>query len=315
MRNRNFITIGLLFFLSISLCGQNQNKKTTETIQTNKGMLFTLKNESHDCSYEVLVNDVPVVSYFGLGGGYSSKKEINQYMLQPGRQEITIRIYPQKKTEASFENVISKNAKVKITILKSKEPMSMLDILAAKEKGEQYEWQVVFFETSKIDADLPYKEFKTAFDVTDKDITWKIKGWAESKDLRNDSKLRQQVDVFYEKFKDILTNKKQQEYVDLLKTSIQEEALSKPWYGSDFGKDLANEMFKYAGEERNFIFPCQNAELKFYGNGKMVTLVCKDLLSYGYSPLISKTAKNAMPKVHTIYLHKSKNSDELKIIR
>ncbi|MCR4031968.1 MULTISPECIES: hypothetical protein [Flavobacterium] len=304
MKKGYLIVVILLCFASMPI-----------TAQTKKGMLYTLKYENQDCSYEILLNDVPVATNFGLSSGFSLKKELNQYILKSGKQEITIRIYPQKKTETSFEATVSKTAKVKISIKKNTEPLSLLDIANARDKGIQTEWDVVSFETPKIESDGSFYEFKTSFNVNDKDITWKIKGWIESKDLRNETDLRKQVDAFYENFKNILASKKQEEYLKLLKTSLHEEALSKPWFGVNFEKDLSNEILKYANDERNFIYPCENAELKFYANGKIVTLICKDITIFGYSPLISKTAKNAMPKVHTIYLHKPKNSDELEIIR
>ncbi|SFD55418.1 hypothetical protein SAMN05216297_10974 [Flavobacterium phragmitis] len=302
-----------MLFISVIQLYACENKK--QPIATEKGMLFTLKYENQDCSYEILVNDVPVISFFGLGSGFSLKKEINQYILKPGKQDITIRIYPQKKTETSFEDLISKSAKIKVIVKKNKEPLSMLDLAEARDKGIQTEWEILTFETPVIEKRVPYVEFKTSFNVMDKDISWKIKGWKESKDLRNDPDLRKQVDTFYENFKKVLVTKNQQAYLGLLKNSIHEEALSKPWFGLDYEKDLSNVMLEYANEERNFIYPCQNAEMKFYGNGRIVTLVCKNMSTFGYSPLISKTAKNALPKAHVIYLHKPKNSNELEIIR
>ena len=74
-------------------------------------------------------------------------------------------------------------------------------------------------------------------------------------------------------------------------------------------------MTGYATDKRSFIYRCKNAELKFYGNGRVVTLVCTDTISFGYSPLISKTAKNMMPKAHTFYFHKRQGSGKLEIIR
>ncbi len=309
-----FISAVLLLFSAIQISAQQKMNKT-ESSQNSKGMLFTLKYENQDCSYEILVNDIPVMVYFGLGGGFSLGKEINQYILKPGKQEIAIRLYPQKKDETSFDETISKTAKVKISIKKTTEPLSLLDKAEARGKGIETEWEILTFETPKVETNTAYLEFKTSFNVIDKDISWKINGWNKSKDLKSEPDLRKQVDSFYENFKNILASKKTQDYLNLLKTSIHEEALSKPWMGLDFEKDLSNEILKYASEERNFIYPCQNAELKFYGNGKVVTLVCKDMLSYGYSPLISKTAKSAMPKVHTFYLYKPENSNELEIIR
>lgn len=321
----NFIKIlmvGICF--SLQSCAQNKKEKET-TVTENKtmdnieyqkeGMLFRLKYEHTNCSYEILINDMPVASHFGLGERSGLTVNLNQYILQPGKQEVTIRLYPSKKDETVFAPTLSPDSFVKIEISKNKEPMSMLDQMNAREKGQQYQWQILDYHTPKLgEKPQNFAEYKTSFEVGNKDINWKIEGWSKSQNLINTPNIRQQVDEFYADFKKTLEEGDQQKYVSMLKQSIHEEAASTPW-NKDAEKDLTKTMADYAVEKRNFIYPCKDAELKFYGDGKVVTLVCKDPQTYGYSPLISKTAKNMMPKAHTFYLYKPQGSDKLEIIR
>ena len=307
--------------ISLQSCAQDKKETVTENNKMDKveyqkeGMLFRLKYEHSDCSYEILINDMPLASHFGLGERSGLTVDLNQYIVKPGKQEVTIRLYPSKKDEMVFAPTLSPEAFVKIDISKNKEPMSMLDQMNAKEKGQPFTWQVLSYQTPKSDGKAQASlEYKTSFDVTPQDINWKISGWSKSENLKNHNNIRKEVDAFYDDFKKTLEEGNQQKYISMLKKSIHEEAASKPW-DREAEKDLTKTMAEYATEKRNFIYPCTNAELKFYGEGRVVTLVCKDPQTFGYSTLISKTAKNMMPKAHTFYLHIPQGSDKLEILR
>lgn len=311
----------LLVFLSVNLimicCAQKQdvelNKKQNINYR-NEGMLFKLKYEYSNCSFEILVNDMPVVTHFGLGERSGLTVDINQYILKQGIQNVSIRMFPMKTDETSFATNLAKDSLVKVVISKNKEPMSMLDQINAKGNNADFKWEVLNYQTPPLQTILPSVEYKTTFEVEAKDVNWKIIGWSKSQDLQSDPNIRKEVDAFYADFKKTLEDGNQNKYQSLLKNSIYEEAASIPW-NKQAESQLKSNQSGYATEKRNFIYPCKNAELKFYGNGKVVTLVCSDPMSYGYSPLISKTAKNMMPKSHTFYLHKPKGNDKLEIIR
>src|SRR5690606_32873174 len=98
--------------------------------------------------------------------------------------------------------------------------------------------------------------------------------------LTNDPGLKQEVTAFYEKFKKILEAGDQQKYLTLLQRSISEEAASTPW-DEKAREQITKNMLEYAQEKRNFIYPCAASELKFYGQGRVVTLVCLDTLTFG----------------------------------
>ncbi|WP_312389238.1 hypothetical protein [Chryseobacterium sp.] len=302
----------LFLFVLLSFYGCGQNKSKIQYQQ--EGMIFELEYEHSECSYEILVNDIPVITHFGLGERSGLTVDINQYILRSGKQSITIRLYPSKKGENTFEKSLLNSSFVKIKISKNKAPMSLLDQLNFKDKGINFNWNILTYQTPKLEKEVPYAEFKTSFEVDPKDINWKITGWEESQNLKNDPNIRKEVNAFYEDFKKTLETGDQSKYVSMLQNSIYEEAASTPWDKNALSQITKN-MTAYANEKRSFIYPCKNAELKFYGDGKVVTLVCMDTLTFGYSPLISKSEKSMLPKSHTFYLHKPKGSDKLEIIR
>ncbi|SHG57841.1 hypothetical protein [Pedobacter caeni] len=309
----------LSVFISLQSYAQVKQEKTAEKDKIEKakdrkgGMLFKLVYEHQDCSYEILVNDVPVITHYGLGERSGLTKDINPYILQAGKQEVTIRIFPSKKDETVFSPSLTANSFVKIEILKSDAGMSLLDIMNAKAKGQDYKWEVLRYQTPIV-KDKPYAEYKTSFQVDPKDINWKITGWSKSQQLKNDADIRKEVDAFYEDFRKTLEEGDQLKYLSMLKTSIYEEATATPW---DKGAEmkLTKGMAERMKDKRKFIYPCKQAELKFYGEGRVVTLVCADMQTFGYSPLISKSDKNMMPQAHTFYLHKPSGSGKLCIIR
>ncbi|SDH50372.1 hypothetical protein SAMN05421827_12725 [Pedobacter terrae] len=318
--NRLIKLIALGIYIGLECCAQNkkttaaENKIVGKTGYQTEGVLFKLKHEHLDCSYEILLNDMLIVTYFGLGEGSGLTVELNQYILKPGKQEIIIKMFPAKKEENLFVSSLSKNSFVKIDITKNKEPMTMLDQLNAKGKGNEYKWETLVYKTPQLEKPMPYSEYKTSFEVDAKDVNWKIVGWSKSKKLSNDPNIRKEVDEFYDNYKKVLEEGNQNKFLSLVRNTIYEEAASKPW-NKEIENQLTKNMSDYAVEKRNFIYPCKKAALKFFGNGRVVTLVCADTLTLGYSPLISKNAKNMMPKSHTFYLHKPEGSDKLEIIR
>lgn len=277
-----------------------------------EGYLYGLYYSHTDCSYEILVNDIPVITHFGIGER-SLSVDINQYILRPGKQEITIRLFPRKIDENHFAASLSKDSRVKIII---KKDWRTADSRASDAyiSGDKTNWEILQYETPEIEKETPAAEFKTSVTLTDKDINWSLTGWLESQDLQGDPNIRKEVDAFYAAYKGILEAGDQNRYLSLLKNSIYEEAASIPW-DHDAAKNITKNMSEYVAEKRNFIYPCKSSQLQFYGAGRVVTLVCTDTLTFGYSPLISKTAKNLLPKAHTFYLHKPKGSNQLQIIR
>lgn len=286
-----------------------------DIIQKEFGHSFYLKYEHNNCSYEILINDVPLITFYGLGERSTGAK-INQYILQPGKQEITIRMYPKKIEDTKFKESLDSSSYVKLKLTKSKTGSPQWNWSKEGQKEGQ-EIEVFDYQTPKLEKDVPFAKFKIPFEATKDELTWEIKGWSESQTLANDDALKKEVFEFYMNFQQTIENQDKNGYMNLLKMSLFEEASADSWNSKSFIKEGLEEMYKKPIPKQKFLFPIneQTAELKFYGNGKVVTLVSKDPRSFGYSPLVAKAEKSNFPIAYTFYLHKPKGSNKLEIIR
>lgn len=313
------IIVSYLFGCTIQSCAQDKNNQKIdinqmekEIVQKESGYRFNLDYEHSNCSYEILVNDVPLITFYGLGER-STNATINQYMLKPGKQEITIRMYPKKIEDTKFNEKLDSTSFVKLKLKKYENRNLKWNVANIKR-----DWQDIFvYQTPKLEKDVPFAEFKIPFDASKDELTWGITGWSESQTLTNNEALKKEVFEFYKNFQKVIEDQNQNAYMNLLKTSLFEEASSEPWDSKTLIKEGLEEMYQKPIPKQKFLFPIneQTAELKFYGNGKVVTLVSKDPRSFGYSPLVAKGEKSNFPIAYTFYLHKPKGSNKLEIIR
>lgn len=313
------IIVTYLFGCTLQSCAQDKknqkidiNQMEKDIIQKEFGHNFHLKYEHQNCSYEILVNDVPLVTFYGLGER-STGAQINQYLLKPGKQEITIRMYPQKIDDTKFKDKLDSTSFVKLELKKLKNGNLQWNL-----KNIDRKWEEVFvYQTPKLEEDVPFAEFKIPFEATKDELTWEIKGWNDSQTLTNTETLEKEVFDFYRNFQKVIEDQNKDAYMNLMKNSLFEEASADSWNSKAFIKEGLEEMNQKPISKQKFLFPIneQTAELKFYGNGKVVTLVSKDPRSFGYSPLVAKGEKSNFPIAYTFYLHKPKGSDKLEIIR
>jgi hypothetical protein len=88
---------------------------------------------------------VPVITFFGLGN-WSTSDGINKYILKPGKQTVTLRLYPQKIEDTLFKKSLTKDTKLKITITKNERHS---DPMWAWQSTGQTDWNILTFETPK----------------------------------------------------------------------------------------------------------------------------------------------------------------------
>ncbi len=316
MKHYFFFCLVFIYFFGCSQENQKLdiNQMEKDIIQKEFGYSFHVKYEHQHCSYEILINDVPLITFYGLGER-STGDYINQYMLIPGKQEITIRMYPKKIEDTKFNENLDSTSFVKLRLEKIKNGSQEWEFSKA---GQARDWEDIFvYQTPKLDKDIPFVEYKIPFEATKDELTWEIKGWSESQTLVNNEALKKEVFEFYRNFQSVIEAQNKNAYINLLAHSIFEEASSFSWESKSFIKEGMEQMYNAPMPKQKFLFPIneQTAELKFYGNGKVVTLVSKDPRSFGYSPLVAKAEKNNFPIAYTFYLHKPKGSDKLEIIR
>lgn len=314
-----FLVLTTFVGFTLQSCAQNKedkkldiNQMEKDIIQKEVGYNFRLEYEHQNCSYEILINDVPLITFYGLGERSTGAK-INQYLLTPGKQEITIRMYPQKIEDTEFKKNLDSTSFVKLKLKKFENRNAQWNM-----KNMYREWkEVLVYQTPKLEDDVPFVEYKIPFEATKDELTWEIKGWSESQTLANNEALKKEVFDFYRNFQSVIEAQNKNAYINLLAHSIFEEASADSWDSKAFIKEGMEQMYNAPMPKQKFLFPIneQTAELKFYGNGKVVTLVSKDPRSFGYSPLVAKAEKNNFPIAYTFYLHKPKGSDKLEIIR
>ncbi|WP_313376608.1 hypothetical protein [Chishuiella sp.] len=322
MKNKPIYKILFLASLvgfTLQSCAQNKEDKKIDINQMEKdivqkefGYNFRLEYDHNNCSYEILINDVPLITFYGLGER-STTASINQYLLKPGKQEITIRMSPKKIEDTQFNKNLDSTSFVKLKLKKLKNGSPEWNL-----SNINRDWEEVFvYQTPKLEKDVPFAEFKIPFEATKDELTWEIKGWSESQTLVNNEALKKEVFDFYTNFQKTIEDQNKNAYINLLAHSIFEEASADSWDSKAFIKEGMEQMYNAPMPKQKFLFPINEdtAELKFYGDGKVVTLVSKDPRSFGYSPLVAKAEKNNFPIAYTFYLHKPKGSNKLEIIR
>ncbi|MCZ4244802.1 hypothetical protein [Pedobacter punctiformis] len=125
----------ILFFLNFTLLftgcnGQNKNTKSEKDIYTIGNEIKHFSKEPHygasittsNCSFEILINDVPIIKYKdNSGGGLSgSYFPLNWDITQKGPQKITIRLSPGfNQTTNSMHTTLMRNSGVRIIIEES----------------------------------------------------------------------------------------------------------------------------------------------------------------------------------------------------
>lgn len=324
MKNKliyKIIVLTSLIGFTIESCAQNKsnskldiNQLEKDIIQKEFGHSYRLKYEHNNCSYEILINDVPLITFYGLGER-STTAYINQYMLKPGKQEITIRMYPKKTDDTKFNETLDSTSFVKLKLDKIKMGSQQWEF---SKEGKSRDWEeVLVYQTPKLEKDVPFVEFKIPFEASKQELTWEIKGWSDSQALVNNEALKKEVFDFYKNFQQVIENQDKNTYINLLAHSVFEEASADSWESKAFFKDAMEELANKPISKQKFLFPINEntTELKFYGNGRVVTLVSKDPRAFGYSPLVAKGEKSNFPIAYTFYLHKPKGSNKLEIIR
>ena len=259
------------------------NQMEKDIIQKEFGYNFYLKYEHQNCSYEILVNGVPLITFYGLGER-STGAGINQYLLTPGKQEITIRMYPKKIEDTKFKPNLDSTSYVKLKLESIKGINRESDLYTKEARGRK--WQEVFvYQTPKLEEEVPYAEFKVPFEATKEELTWEIKGWKESQTLSNNEALKKEVFEFYNQFQKIIEDQNQNAYINIFAHSIFEEGSSFSWRSKEWIK-VAMEQMKEPIPKQKFLFPIsdQTAELKFYADNKVVTFIHSLLLQEKEEP-------------------------------
>ena len=169
------------------------------------------------CNFELLINDFPIMTYYGEGdGSLSESAPINTAILKSGEQNWKIRVYPVhdvKEVDGKATMVprptIQDGARVELAIegIKFKENGDI-----EKRFGKLFEFEAPLKKNERTgnnvfaDAGKPYVEYSGTFYA---EVPYELEGWKNSVDLsKEDSKLLEaELLKEYEKYKKWIQNR------------------------------------------------------------------------------------------------------------
>jgi len=328
--------IVIISLIGLQSCGQN--KETMDAKGTeNLGNLYKEVKFQNDkinyhadifiggCNYEILINDFPVDSYYGPGNGaMNTSIPINTAILNKGEQTWKIRVYPvhdSKEVNGVSTMVprpaIQDGARVEIKIEGFKFSDNgnieksfgrIVDFKAPTKKDENSGKNIL------ADEGKPYVEYTGKFTT---DTPYTLEGWKNGQDLTklDSSVLQQKLIKEYEKFRqwikdgnmDAIANatlKEKKEYAQAL------------FFDEKDNKALVQSFEKGWGQKGLTMYPLENYKMKFYGDGKLVTLERTDHVG---DPVLAGWYMNENDqrkmKTFTLYFQIPKGKTELEVIR
>ncbi len=239
-------------------------------------------------SFDIRVNDFPVFTFIGESGGTNMERPINSSILNSGTQTISVKVLPLK-----GKKLISKDGFFSLKINKKKDAYIF---------DNQREEILVIPQMVVPENGLPYWEFKTTFEAN---VPYKLNGWENSKEIMNQNNIKNKVYDKYREIQKLIEDKDNYGFSQAVKEKLKEEAISL------YEKLEENpEGFQQTPEKS---LPINNCQMKFYGNGKLVSLQN----DYGESCLKTQIIENGEVITYTydIFLHIPQGSNELEIIR
>ncbi len=197
-------SISVIFSLLFCLqgCGQNNKAMDDKATEILGNLYKDVKNRDEaisyraiyfigGCNFELLINDLPIMTYFGSGdGSLSESAPINTAILRSGEQSWKIRVYPvhdKKEMNGKIISVsrplIQDGARVELAIegVLFKENGDI-----EKRFGKLFEFEAPLKKDEKTgknifaDAGKPYIEYNGTFQVN---VPYQQEGWTNSEDL------------------------------------------------------------------------------------------------------------------------------------
>lgn len=264
---------------------------------------FYLDVNSYNCTYEVLINDMPAYSFYGSGNQGGAVFPVSPLILKSGKQTISIRIFPAVDDNDKMAHFLrAKNCGLEVKVVAGDDD---------KETPKEYK-QLFRYKMPEVQLDnVPYVEFTG---VLDANTPYQLKGWSQSQDLKKENKaqLTKEVLAFYTQYRRLMADRKMDEIAALVynREVEVEQALFQHKPGD--AADTWNRFAKIKTYNLDML-PLEHYELRFFGNGRVVGLIRTDDALRGESAMTG-IADNRY-RIYSLLLHKPVGSNQLQVIR
>ncbi|WP_103867231.1 hypothetical protein [Aquimarina sp. I32.4] len=262
-------------------------------------------------SYEILINDIPIVSRHNNATG-TIWYPINNSLLSIENHNLSIRIFPRYTSD-----------KIKMKTLESDVNFSLALERSSWLNGSMKEPEIVFqYELPKYDnneqeinySKLIFFEDKLSFKAK---VPYDLTDWRNSLNLTKKSKekLEEKVLFFYKNLKEKYENQKGDEYLTIIDKGIF-NLFQANYFSEEEGKNKIKSKINFINKKKRKLAPVDNYELKFFGEGKLVALKRTDGNNQGEGVLRRYYTKNGVRKVQIeeILLHIPEGKEELEVI-
>ena len=292
MKKIILICFGLFHLLSCKSEGNktSQLKKETQMNFSQDQNIYKIKL-SCSLPYKLLLNDLIIDEDDGAeGGAIETNSFVNSFILISGVQHLKIVVQSKKNEDSistrSLDYINIQIVKLKDINSKNSELINEFNISSAINISKNtYQW-----------------EFNTI-------VPYKLQGWSDSINLLKEDKeeLMEEVIKFYTETHKILNSGNASKYQELVSKRYEETLVA--FYNNSGIQQEKEELSQRVKDAKDKMNPLKDFVIKFYGNGKIITLEN----SSGDSPLNYSTEE--FDDFFSIQLHRPKKGAPLEVIR
>lgn len=282
----------ILFFLSFTLLftacnGQNKNTKSEKDIYAIGNEIKHFTKEPHyganiatsNCSFEILINDHPVIKYKDNSGGSLSGSyfPLNWDITQKGPQKITIRLSPGfNQNTNSLHPTLMRNSGVQISIVESF--MNKDGSWGDEEEVKTYTTPQKIVEGREVATFEGKNSFEDSF-TFEANVPYKISTLANAEILFTTDKdklkaLEKEVVAKYNGVRDIYLKGTKDDLANI--QYDKEKRLAQQMYlSSEKIKNSWDNDYQFRTDDNLEFFdlkPIEKYKMTFYANGKLVCL-------------------------------------------
>ncbi|QCE42438.1 hypothetical protein [Psychroserpens sp. NJDZ02] len=287
---------------------QSTKERITKEINRDKQYTYAVSVTTYT-PYELYVNEMPAEKDYDAGS--NTVIEINPYLLGNGKHTIRLKLLPQKgETAINIDDFEMSHFEL-IKVIKNNK----------SGRGLKFNEELMKLIIPPMSAPLPFVEMEWEIEI--EDLPYKVEGWSNSKVFKKaDSlKIMKQVLEHYNELKDILNTGDASEWKK--RTTNERKEIWTVLYEkeSNFDENWKSILSEIKEESKGNMLPLEDYELKFYANGRVVSLERRETDFFedievnikGWNALIF----NDEGSIYSIgtKLHMPANSDTFEIIR